>query len=293
MRPIRLLAALLLIALAGCASYGPREHGYYRDGSGGDYYHGYEDAPSRWTFGVGYGAGWYDPYDALFWGVRYSYWDPFWFPYFHYGVTWYPRWYYGGYAGWRGWHPYSPWYGSWWDHYYAWERTPRRPGYRGGGNPSLDPQRYGSARNAAERMAASRRGLDGLGRYDSGVVVGRPAGVRWQRDDVPVGTPGLAPGRPVDRFPQRRGDPLPSSRRDWPAAGSSGFPPPASGRGGRDTGPAPARRGDLPSRPVLAPSPSRSFEGAGRADRGGPAARPAPPQRSGSLQRDPPARDRD
>lgn len=299
MRPIRLLSVLLVFVLAGCASHGTRDHGYYyRDGAGGDYYHGYASAP-RWSVGAGYGAGWYDPYDALFWGVRYSYWDPFWFPYFHYGVTWYPRWYYGGYWGWRGWHPYSPWYGSWWDHYYAWDRTPRRPGYRGGGHATLDPQRYGSARNAAERMAATRRGLDGLGRFDSGIATGRPASVRWQPEGRAPAMPDALPrDRFQDRAPHRRGDgglaPVPMAPPVQRGRGEFTVPP--AGRSGREGGPAPARRGDLPAGPAFAPAPARSpdwSDRGARPDRGGPSlGRPAAPER-GSLQRDLPRRGRD
>lgn len=160
----RALIVLLALVLGGCATY-HHDGGYYdRSVAHGDYY--YEPGPV-----TGYGGpGWYGPYDTLFWGLRYSYFDPFWYPNFHYGVTFFPSYYYGwpywnagSYWHWRGYHPYSPHYGSWWDHYYHWQPSgPRRnlgPGSRGyGGN---GPERYGSARNAAERMAQGRTGGDG------------------------------------------------------------------------------------------------------------------------------------
>ncbi|MBX3726572.1 MAG: hypothetical protein KF823_11730 [Xanthomonadales bacterium] len=297
MRPIRLSTILLVLALAGCASHGSRHYGYYpRDASVGDYYVDRAVPAARWSVGIGYGAGWYDPYDALFWGVRYSYWDPFWFPYFHYGVTWYPRWYYGGYWGWRGWHPYSPWYGSWWDHYYAWHHAPRRPGYRASTGAHTDPQRFGSARNAAERMAASRRGLDGLGRFDAGVGAGIPQnGGRWQRRDGGLAAPGLAPGDRSDgRFQGRPGElrGMPDQPVTRPFRGD--FTPPPGGRAGREGGAAPARRGELPARTT--PAPARSADWSGRNDgreRGIPSmGRSAAPERGGQR-RDLPVRQRD
>ena len=156
----RALIVLLALVLGGCATY-HHDGGYYdRSVAHGDYY--YDPSPV-----IGYGGpGWYGPYDTLFWGLRYSYFDPFWYPNFHYGVTFFPSYYYGwpywnagSYWHWRGYHPYSPHYGSWWDHYYHWQPSgPRRnlgPGSRGyGGN---GPERYGSARNAAERLAWQRQ----------------------------------------------------------------------------------------------------------------------------------------
>src|SRR5690606_41059250 len=65
----------------------------------------------------------------------------------------------GDYWRWRNFPPYSPYYGSYWDHYYDWRP---RHGYRDGGlrDGQLGGlQRFGSARNAAERMARAR-GID-------------------------------------------------------------------------------------------------------------------------------------
>lgn len=159
----RLVIALFALALAACTTVEYRDSGYYRSGSpGGDYYYGYA-----------YDSPWYDPYDSLFWGLRYSYYDPFYYPNFYYGVTFFPRHYgwgvgWSSWYAWRHWHPYSPYYGSYWDHYYDWWRyqrphrhadsldrrmAGRRAGMPGG---SGDPVRYGSARNAAERLARQR-----------------------------------------------------------------------------------------------------------------------------------------
>lgn len=163
----RLVIVLLAVAMAACTTVEHRDYGYYGAG-GGDYYHGYA-----------YDSPWYDPYDSLFWGLRYSYYDPFFYPHFYYGVTYFPR-YYGWNVGWsswyawRYWHPYSPYYGSYWDHYYDWwryQRPQRRddgldqrlagrragmPAGTGGG-----PVRFGSARNAAERLAWQRQAAGG------------------------------------------------------------------------------------------------------------------------------------
>lgn len=169
-----LLMIVLSVLVVGCAStyedryvYAP---GDVYDRAGGNYYYGgYDDSPRARVY---VRAGWgYDPYDALFWGLRYSYFDPFWYPNFHYGVTYFPRyyhwssWYVSDYWAWRRFHPYSPWYGSYWDHYYAWRHEsmrPRAPQFGGHG----DPQRYGSARNAAERIAAAR-GVSRAGAADA------------------------------------------------------------------------------------------------------------------------------
>lgn len=156
----RLWLIIALVALGGCATVYEDRYGYYSDpGYGGDYY--YDREPVGYV-AMDYGYG-YSAYDSVFWGLQHSYLDPFWYPGFHYGVTYFPSyygwssWYAGDYWRWRNFHPYSPYYGSYWDHYYAW--NPRR-GYRHGGfrhDNGGDPQRYGSARNAAERMARSGR----------------------------------------------------------------------------------------------------------------------------------------
>lgn len=161
----RFMLVTALIVLSGCATVYQDDHGYYSgDTYGGDYYYD----PDPW----GYDRYGYSAYDSLLWGLRYSYFDPFYYPYFHYGVTFFPSyygwsyWYAGDYWRWRHFHPYSPYYGSWWDHYYDWHRPGasfdararlygRRD--RGYGNSVNDPARHGSARNAAERMARQSR----------------------------------------------------------------------------------------------------------------------------------------
>lgn len=195
---IRSLFLMAIVALAGgCATTSADRYGYHPGESyerHGDYYYG-EAPASRVYVNVGVGAG-YHPYDSLFWGLRYSYFDPFWYPNFHYGVTYFPRyyhwssWYAADYWAWRHFHPYSPWYGSYWDHYYAWRHDhvrPRRPHFGGHG----DPQRYGSARNAAERMAWER-GLTQRGRAamadDARWNRGRAdaaAHPRWRNEGLP------------------------------------------------------------------------------------------------------------
>lgn len=162
----RLMIVLFAVALAACTTVEYRDYGYHGSPAGGDYYYGHAYDPP-----------WYDPYDSLFWGLRYSYYDPFFYPHFYYGVTYFPR-YYGWGVGWsswyawRYWHPYSPYYGSYWDHYYDWWRyqrphhrdangLDRRMAGRRAGMPAsgahAGPGRYGSARNAAERLAWQRQ----------------------------------------------------------------------------------------------------------------------------------------
>jgi hypothetical protein len=200
-----LIVVLLAFALGGCVSYGG---GYYdRTDGHGDYYHGAGPI-------IGYsGPGWYAPYDALFWSLRYSYFDPFWYPNFHYGITYFPRYYYGwpywnagSYWRWRGYHPYSPHYGSWWDHYYHWQRPsgPRRhlgPGGRGYGGSG--PERYGSARNAAERMAQGRP----YGAYQRSALSRDPAvGASLRQRATPFEPGGLPSSRYAPRGSFQRSD---------------------------------------------------------------------------------------
>ena len=156
----RLWLIIALASLGGCATVYEDRYVYYPDsGYDGDYY--YDRAPTgSVSVGLGYG---YSAYDSVFWGLHHSYLDPFWYPGFYYGVTYFPSyygwssWYAGDYWRWRNFHPYSPYYGSYWDHYYAWNphRGHRHDGFRQGHG---DGERYGSARNAAERMARSSRG---------------------------------------------------------------------------------------------------------------------------------------
>lgn len=154
----RLMLVFALVALSGCATVYDDRYGYYR-GHGDHYYDDY--ARSYVGLSIGHGGYGYSAYDSLFWGLQYSYFDPFWYPHFYYGVTYFPRyygwsyWYARDYWRWRYFHPYSPYYGSYWDHYYAWHRWPGQGGRYGHGHGHGDPTRYGSARNVAERMARS------------------------------------------------------------------------------------------------------------------------------------------
>ncbi len=180
---------IALVALSGCATVYEDRYVYYGDpGYGGDYY--YDRAPvGRVSFDAGYGYGYgFSAYDSIFWGLHHSYLDPYWYPGFYYGVTYFPSyygwssWYAGDYWRWRNFHPYSPYYGSYWDHYYAW--TPRHR-YRHGGfrDNHGDPQRFGSARNAAERMAH-------LGRAESRLSQRRA----WAEGNGAAAAPGRSDG---------------------------------------------------------------------------------------------------
>jgi hypothetical protein len=132
---------------------------YYDDGSYyaapragyGDYYY----APERYY-------SWYDypAYSSVFWGLNRSFYDPYWYPGYYYGVTFFPR-NYLGFGLSYGWPRYSSWYYSpyrysWVDNYYDW-----RPWYGGRSHHRHYSPRYGSARNEAERL--SRRADEGWG----------------------------------------------------------------------------------------------------------------------------------
>lgn len=247
----RLVIILFAAALAACTTVEHRDYGYY--GGSGDYFYGYErDVP------------WYDPYDSLFWGLRYSYYDPFFYPHFHYGVTYFPR-YYGWGVGWsswyawRHWHPYSPYYGSYWDHYYDWWRYQphrgtdhlerRMAGRRAGtqSNAGNDPARFGSARNAAERMSRMGRtggaavpirhragNMGATGAYPSRGAAASSSGQRGYESGLPSrsyvprdrerGRSGL-PVHGSDAF-----GPAPARERPWRSGGSA-LPDAGRGRG--------------------------------------------------------------
>jgi hypothetical protein len=309
----RALIVLLALVLGGCASY--YGGGYYDRSVGhGDYYHGAGPV-------VGYGGpGWYGAYDSLFWGLRYSYFDPFWYPNFHYGVTFFPRYYYGwpywnagSYWHWRGHHPYSPHYGSWWDHYYHWQQPsgPRRPlGPGGRGYGGSGPERYGSARNAAERMAQGRTGGDGW----PTPAVRDPGSLSSRQRSVPF-EPGALPS--TRYAPRSSYQPLDGGQRSRAGDGyDRGLPRQPRGatpqRGSAPTGYGEGMRfrQAVPSRsavpaasapaPWVEPAPTPTFRSAPRA----PASRSAvpsertsrsdtpAPSRSGSMERSSPASDR-
>jgi hypothetical protein len=173
------VAGALALALTGCAVY-PETYYYpggagayatngYNDGyddgyrddgyQGGDYYYG---QPSY--YGGAYGWPYY--YSVLYPSYA-SWYDPFWSPYYYYGITYFPSTWFGfGIGYWDAWpyyHAYSPYPYSFWGGYYNWYDYPHghhghhghddrygnghwREDYDGGG-------RYGSARNEAERIA--------------------------------------------------------------------------------------------------------------------------------------------
>lgn len=324
----RLAIALFAVALAACTTVEHRDYGYYGSSSGGDYY-----------YGSAYDTPWYDPYDSLFWGLRYSYYDPFLHPHFYYGVTYFPRYYGWGVGGsswyaWRYWHPYSPYYGSYWDHYYDWWRyqrphsrrdhlDQRMAGRRAGmppGHGSNDPVRYGSARNAAERMARQRR-MDGVmpireragyagapaASVSSGTASGRAAGSSTlparQRGHEQVDLPsrGYAPRERVRGGLSGQGgasDRFPVQERAWRSGGAV-----QSDSVRQRSQPAPVRpmRGqglpqDMPpSRTYAPPVPASRSEGriapAPRAERPAPAM--PPPRSSGREVRSPPPAQRE
>lgn len=239
----RFMFIIALVVLSGCATVYRDDYGYYPGETyGGDYYYD----PDPW----GYDRYGYSAYDSLFWGLRYSYFDPFYYPYFHYGVTFFPSyygwsyWHAGDYWRWRHFHPYSPYYGSWWDHYYDWHRPidarARLHGRRdrGYGNSVNDLARHGSARNAAERMARQTRPVR------AGSVMAMPAGVQGYASDRGTNRwPSAYSRSPVGREPGLRSrDYVPSARRgatqmnEWsPPRDSVRFDRPASrSLGGRD-----------------------------------------------------------
>jgi len=142
---------------------------YYRDGNSyyapgygsyGDYYSGtsYYGGGSR--YGVGFGVSYFDYpfYYSVFAPISRWYYDPFVYPGYYYGITWFPRSYLSlsYHRGWRsqGWLSYSPYRGAWVDSYYDWRPWYQRyPTYR---NYYPTP-RYGDARVEASRLADLRR----------------------------------------------------------------------------------------------------------------------------------------
>ncbi len=260
----RLSLLLLIIALSGCATVSENRYGYVDDPRHGGYYYDREPVRSQ----VYLGAGWYNPYDVMFWGLRYSYFDPFWYPGFYYGVTYFPRYYYpfgpwgswyaGWYHPWRYHHPYSPYWGSYWDHYYAghWHRPrpPRDPGHRPVGRFGVVDDgvpRFGSARNAAERAASGITGPRG-----GHAMPAPPQRVMtrggWQSARGEAGS--------VRSMPERR--PMaPPARSSRPVMPSS-----SPGGGMRST-----------------PAPSRGSRGVPSGSRSGRAGSDAPPTMSWSL----------
>lgn len=175
----RVLAVLFTILLSGCLtydSYGYRNDGYYEDRyySGGrtyydGYYSGYGSDYAYWNNYPAYVYG--SAYYSVLWPVYRGYYDPFYTPGFYYGVTWYPRTYFGLGHSWYSWpyyHAYSPYRYSYSDGYY--DHWDRRRGQvsdrvsRGQSASVSNPYLYGSARNEAERLAYQ----SGVGRKQRG-----------------------------------------------------------------------------------------------------------------------------
>ena len=167
--------------LSGCATYD--EYSYYdRDGYYEDEYYGDRHVGRRYyydewgnrvyiddydvshRYGAYYGsASWgypdyvrYNTYYSALWPTYRYYYDPYWSPGFYYGVTYFPRTYFGLNVGWYSWpyyQAYSPYRYSHVDHYYDWadysrDRAADRQRYYGNHLP-----RYGSARNEAQALA--------------------------------------------------------------------------------------------------------------------------------------------
>lgn len=172
----RLFSLVLIVLLAGCATYDDyaySDRDYYEDDYYGryddryddryyavrrDYSLGYGSAAYRYpTWDYGYGPDYivYNSYYSSLWPIYRSYYDPFWSPGFYYGVTYFPRTYFGLNVGWYSWpyyQAYAPYRHSHADHYYDWMQSSRdHAGYvqnHGGYIP-----RYGSARNQAQYLA--------------------------------------------------------------------------------------------------------------------------------------------
>lgn len=154
--PIAFAAALAAL-LSGCVSY-PEYHYVDRDGSG-DYYYADPYYDERYPSYVDVSYGYWPAYYSVVWPVYHRYYDPWWSPGFYYGVTWFPRTYFGfGLAyhdAWPWYHHYSPWRWSFWDGYYDCEWRDRGWHHGRDWRDDRSPRyRFGSARNEAERLAA-------------------------------------------------------------------------------------------------------------------------------------------
>ncbi len=150
---------------SGNAPYRSDAPTYYRDGDSyyspaysdrGDYYFGAGSYGGYGSVGVSYFD--YPYYYSVFWPINRWYYDPFAYPGYYYGVTWFPRSYLSlGYShGWHshGWLSYSPYRYAWVDSYYDWGRWYNHyPKYR----HYYPTPRYGDARVEASRLAEIRR----------------------------------------------------------------------------------------------------------------------------------------
>lgn len=172
MRWITLLTAA--IVLSGCVT--TREvvyrepyssDGYYAQAPAYEYQSDSYYSPSHSGYGDYYVGASYDSryfdypaYYSVFWPINRWYYDPYAYSGYYYGVTWFPRSYFGlnlSYGNhWRnhGWLSYSPYRYSWVDNYYDWRPWyDRYPNYQ----RHYPTPRYGDARVEASRLADLRR----------------------------------------------------------------------------------------------------------------------------------------
>lgn len=157
------------------------DSGYYRDGGSyygsstsgyGSYYSGAGYGPS-YSSNISFGVNYFDypVYYSMFWPINRWYYDPFAYPGYHYGVTWFPRSYlslsmsFGNRWGSSGYLHYSPYRYSWVDNYYDWSPWYNRyPNYQ----TYYPTPRYGDARVEASRLVAQRRASPQRAQTNSG-----------------------------------------------------------------------------------------------------------------------------
>ncbi len=199
----------------GDSYYSPSYSGY------GDYY-----------VGASYDSRYFDypAYYSVFWPINRWYYDPYAYSGYYYGVTWFPRSYfglnlsYGNHWHNHGWLSYSPYRYSWVDNYYDWRPWyDRYPSYQ----HHYPTPRYGDARVEASRLADLRRpvarhsyyGDNGGNRIQSGnrapSYTGNRAGNYGSPRDAAVrrvgtGAPRATPntgvfGNPTRSLPNRSG----------------------------------------------------------------------------------------
>jgi hypothetical protein len=243
---LRWIAVLSTLVLSGCVTtrevvyrdrYYPEQPSqtrYYEEGGSDRYYSRDGSYYSPSYAGSGdyyYGSDYYAPasyldypaYYSLFWSLNRSWYDPYYYPNYYYGVTYFPRNYLsvsfgGGYAWPRySYWAYSPYRYSWADNYYDWSPW---HGHYGGRNHYQRP-RYGSARNEAERLSRISDSNRAYSRGDYGYGV-RDRGISNDVRRTPYGTYGTARGNTRDADYGSRG----SARQD---PGTRGFGVPYDG----------------------------------------------------------------
>lgn len=161
-----LLGAVLMLSLAGCASYYEDRY-YYSDRDGWyddrgyyytDGYHPRSRYARRFYVAEPYYYDLYDPYLSLFLPFGWAY-DPWYYRHYYFGVHLYPYRHFGfAFYGGRPWH-YSPWYGGY-GLYYPYFYVPTYQyyhGYHGGSLPRDRVVAGPSAGQAARGLAAGLR----------------------------------------------------------------------------------------------------------------------------------------